>query len=133
MPDRKKYQHSCLARRSSRRLQGLSPVDPTTASRTFNLPTELQFAIIGNIKKRDLKNVRLVSKALCSLATTPLFDRVYVSTRQKDMKVFERITGHPILSAAVQEVVFDTSRVKQMSFEQYFYRLCFDAVLAYST
>jgi hypothetical protein len=49
------------------------------------------------------------------------------------MKVFERITGHPILSAAVQEVVFDTSRVKQMSYEQYFYRLCFDAVLACST
>ena len=92
------------------------------------LPHELKVAVLAQLDKRDLKNVRLVSKEWSALATGPLFDRVYISCREPDLKVFRNITRHPVISTGVRELVYDGSFfVKDLSFGVYFGKVC-DAV-----
>lgn len=53
--------------------------------------------------------MRYMSREWCELATIPLFRRVYISLRKRDMEVFKRIAGHNILSGCVRELVYDAS------------------------
>lgn len=111
-------------RRSSRRIQGLAPLIDTPFQRTVYLPTELKVAVLAQLDKRDLKTVRLVSKEWNALATTPLFDRVYISCQAIDMEVFRNITTHPDMSAGVRELVYDGSLFrKDIDFKNYCYKV----------
>ena len=92
------------------------------------LPHELKVAILARLDKRDLKTVRFVSKEWSALATSPLFDRVYISCREPDLEVFRNITRHSLISTGVRELVYDGSFfVEDLSFEDYFYKV-FEAV-----
>lgn len=73
------------------------------------LPQELLLAILECLEKKDLKQVRLVSKLWCPVATELLFDRIYFSAHEKDLDVFNKIGGHPLLRKAVRELVYDTT------------------------
>lgn len=97
------------ARRSSRRIQGFEPYIDVPSSRSVYLPPELKVIVLAQLKKWDLKSVRLVSKEWNELATRPLFDKVYVSCRAKDIEVFKKITGHPVISTGVTKLVYDSS------------------------
>ena len=97
-------------RRSSRRIQSLSPCTSPSPPHTAYLPVELRVYILNYVEKCDLKSVRLVSKEWYLLATTHLFDNVSISPRPKDIEVFERITRHPVLSSAVKDLVYDASQ-----------------------
>lgn len=104
--------------RSSRRIRGLAPhslVPPVF------LPPELKVDVLARLDKRDLKSVRLVSKEWSTLATGPLFDRVFFSCREVDLQVWEKVTGHPEIGGAVREVVYDGSLfTEDLSFKDYF-------------
>ena len=110
--------------RSSRRIQGLAPQVEMTATKAVYLPPELRVAVLAQLEKRDLKAVRLVSKEWNALATRPLFDKVYISGRVKDMEVFKNITRHPVISAGIKELVYDGSLfIKDIDFEDYFEKI----------
>lgn len=111
-------------RRASRRIQGLAPQIDGPPLKAVYLPPELKVAVLAVLDKRDLKTVRLVSKEWNALATRPLFDRVYISCREKDMEVFEKITAHPLISTGIRELVYDCSLFgKDMSIREYFWQL----------
>ena len=85
------------------------------------LPHELKVAVLARLDKRDLKTVRLVSREWGALATSPLFDRVYISCRAPDLEVFRNVTRHPVISTGVRELVYDGSVfIKDLSFREYF-------------
>ena len=112
-------------RRWSRRIQGLAPsqIDVSSPKAVF-LPPELKVAVLALLDRWDLKSVRLVSKEWSALATRPLFDRVFISCREKDLEVFKSITRHPVISEGVKELVFDASFFRRtMDLEEYIGRL----------
>ncbi|OTB01862.1 hypothetical protein M426DRAFT_323094 [Hypoxylon sp. CI-4A] len=76
------------------------------ASKMENLPPELKFIILGFLPKSDLKSMRLVSKFFTSIASQLLFDKIFVSVRPEDLKIFADISKHPMLSAFVKEIVY---------------------------
>ena len=111
------------SRRSSRQIRGLAPQIDVPPPTTVYLPAELKAAVLAQLDKRDLKTVRLVSKEWNALATRPLFDRVYVSCRAKDMEVFTNVTRHPVISTGIRELVYDGSLfAKDLDIEEYFWR-----------
>lgn len=80
--------------------------------------------MLARLDKRDLKNVRLAAKEWNAIATGPLFDRVYISCRAKDMEVFKSITTHPVISRGVRELVYDSSLFQDgMMISDYFWHL----------
>ena len=107
--------------RCSRRIRGLAPSTRPGLPGEIYLPNEICTIILQYLQKKDLKKVRLVSKYWSSLATIPLFDRVFVSPRKKDLEVWEGITGHPTISRAVRTLVYDTTKFKlNLSYSQYY-------------
>lgn len=86
---------------------------------TACLPGELKICIVHLLGKADLKRIRCVSKAWCDLATIPLFDRIYVSPRKKDIEVYENITKHPVLRAVVKELIYDATRFHKITLYEY--------------
>lgn len=113
-----------VPRRKSRRIQGLEPQIDGPPPKAVYIPPELKVAVLAQLDKRNLKNVRLVSKDWNTLATRLLFDRVYISCRAKDLEVFENITSHPVISTSVRELVYDGSLFqKEMTISVYFRHL----------
>ncbi len=112
-------------RRSSRRIRGLAPsIDPPPPPKAVYLPPELKVAVLALLFKSDLKNVRLVSKEWSALATGPLFDRVYISCRAKDLEVFRDVTRHEVIRMGIREVVYDGSTFKkEIDLRDYFRKL----------
>ena len=112
------------SRRSSRQIRGLAPQVDVPPPTTVYLPTELKAAVLAQLDKRDLKTVRLLSKEWNALATGPLFDRVYISCRAKDMEVFKNVTRHPVISTGIRELVYDGSLfARDMDIKEYFWHL----------
>ncbi|KAL8991817.1 MAG: hypothetical protein Q9169_007627, partial [Polycauliona sp. 2 TL-2023] len=72
--------------------------------------TELVLLILECLGKGDIKQVRLVCKALKTLTVGMLFDRLYVSSHEKDMLVFDAVTQRPDLRKSVKAIHFDTAR-----------------------
>ena len=73
------------------------------------LPAEVLLLIFGNLKKSDLKNVRLVNPDWCEVTTELLFDRIFVSGRRIDIETFTKWTTSRRCRAPVKELVFDMS------------------------
>ncbi|UKZ81432.1 hypothetical protein TrVFT333_009204 [Trichoderma virens FT-333] len=73
-----------------------------------NFPPELMLKILGDkqIKKPDLKNLRLVSKWMSIFATHFLFSRIYISKLNYDSEIFFNIAAQPHLAMAVQTLTW---------------------------
>ena len=99
---------------------GLSP--PQTGS--LYLPPELKGLVAECLHKSELKNLRFVSQQWHAMATPLLFDRVYVSPRDKDLQIFSNITKHPVLRRSIKEMICDISEISELSHEDYFYNMC---------
>lgn len=100
-----------------------SALSPPTTSAPY-LPAEVKSLVAECLQKSDLKSLRYVSKQWHAMATPLLFDKVYVSPRDKDIQIFSNITKHPVLRRYIKSVVCDTSEVPELSDEDYFYNLC---------
>ena len=74
-------------------------------SRIPLLPTEIKCALLAEVTKSDLKFIRLVSKDWCVLATPRLFDKVYISSGDLDLQVFQSITSNPDLCTGVRSLI----------------------------
>ena len=90
------------------------------------LPPELKGLVAKCLRKSELKNLRLVSQQWHVMATPLLFDRVYVSPREKDLQVFSNITKHPVLSRSIKAMICDISEFPEYSHEEYFHCLCIE-------
>ena len=102
----------------------IQAADIAAPSHGFQLPFELQKMILKYLKKYELKQVRLVSKACSSLATPLLFDRVYLSLKQLDLEVFARCAVHSVIRSSVKEIIYDVSHFDpNMTRQGYCYQL----------
>lgn len=115
-------------RRSSRLARGVgiqsAVADSELKAGSPYLPAEVKGLVAECLQKSDLKSLRYVSKQWHAMATPPLFDRVYISPRDKDIQVFSNVTKHPILKNSVKEMICDISEIPKLSHEEYFYDLC---------
>ena len=76
----------------------------------MGLPNELVLHLVQFLDKVDLKTVRLVCKTWSQYASESLFDKLYISPREEDIKVFESVTQHPQLRRYVKELEYDSTR-----------------------
>ena len=90
------------------------------------LPPELKGLVARCLRKSELKKLRLVSRQWHVMATPLLFDRVYVSPREKDLQTFSNITKHPVLSRSIKAMICDISEIPEYSYEEYFHFLCYE-------
>ena len=65
--------------------------------------------VLAHLEKSDLKDARLVCRLWSSLAIRWLFNRIYISPRTLDLRVFGSTTSDQRLSRAVKELVYDGS------------------------
>ena len=101
-----------------------SDIPSPSKTATHYLPLEVKGLVGKCLEKSDLKSLRCVSKQWHAMATPPLFDRVYISPRDKDLQIYSHITKHPLLRRSVKKLVCDVSHVPRVSHEIYFDRLC---------
>lgn len=87
-------------------------------------PVEVKCFIAEYLDKSSLKSLHFVSKQWCTIAEPLLFDRIYISPRQKDLQVFELMTLHPNLGRAIKTLIFDVSSVPTLEREEHFLELC---------
>ena len=89
------------------------------------LPTELLLMMFKELHKKDLKSVRLVSAQWNDIATELLFDRIWISHRQKDIEVFNAWTANSKCSSFVKTLVYDASFLDpNMEVDEYVNYLC---------
>lgn len=74
------------------------------------LPNELTVQIFSHLGKHELKIARLVCKTWSHFAAKPLFDKLYISPREEDIKVFKLVTQHPQLRSYVRTLEYDATR-----------------------
>ena len=90
----------------------------------MQLPRELEWEILKNLDKTDLKAVRLVSKDWSLCALRYLFERIYWSPQDLDLEVFQNIARRTELASCVKELVFDGSQFIEKTEEQFFEEIC---------
>ncbi|KAI9718409.1 MAG: hypothetical protein M1812_004130 [Candelaria pacifica] len=73
------------------------------------LPGELLIEIVAPLSRNTLKSLRLACSLLNSVATPPLFKRVYFAARIQTLEAFTAVSGDPLLSQCVHEIVYDSS------------------------
>ena len=71
---------------------------------------ELIIQALGHLEKHELKIVRLVCKTWSHYASEPLFDKLYISPRVEDIRVFKLITQHPQLRRCIRKLEYDATR-----------------------
>ena len=69
----------------------------STGASKAPLPNELIIQVLGYLEKHELKIARLVCKTWSHFASEPLFDKLYISPREEDIRVFKLVTQHPQL------------------------------------
>lgn len=74
-----------------------------------DVPNEILLLIFRQLHKEDLKSIRLVCKLWTWLPVRLLFDRVYISAHSVNIKVFNSIAAHPVISKGIKELVYDVS------------------------
>lgn len=72
-----------------------------------DLPDELLTTILSYLPKLDLKEARLTCVRWSNIGVEGLFQRVYFAPRKDVMQRFADVTGHPIFSRTIKEVVYD--------------------------
>ncbi|KAF2492028.1 hypothetical protein BU16DRAFT_620459 [Lophium mytilinum] len=73
------------------------------------LPQELWDNVVRRLSLRDVKSLRLTSKAFNYTASPYLFTRVCLSSHPLDLEIFTMIATHPAFHRNVQELVWDDS------------------------
>ena len=135
MPTKRKKQTRGKGPKSSQRAQGLpteTNVDPKPL-RAMDFPIELQNAIFAGLEKSDLKNVRLVCHHWALLAVNFLFDKVYISAREKDLDVFRMASEHDTICKAVRTLVYDVTTFSPIGrLEDYYSDFQYDFLDAFS-
>lgn len=97
------------------------------------LPNELIIQVLSHLAKHELKTTRLVSKTWSYLASEPLFDKLYISPREEDIRVFKLVTQHPQLRRCVTTLEYDATRfAPDISISTYVRRLLDCTPLDYS-
>lgn len=74
------------------------------------LPNELIVQVLSYLEKHELKFARLVCKIWSHFASEPLFNKLYISPREEDIKVFKLVTQHPQLRRCVTTLEYDATR-----------------------
>ena len=88
------------------------------------LPDEIGLQVFKQLGRPDLKNARLVCKIWALFAAESLFDKLYISPREEDIKVFESITQHPQIRRFVKNLEYDATYFsKDLDGFQYFLSL----------
>lgn len=77
------------------------------------LPIELIIQAFSHLAQHELKNVRFVCKTWAHYASERLFDKLYISPRKEDIRVFELVTQHPQLRHCVKKLEHDATRFSQ--------------------
>ena len=113
--------------RFSKRIRGLAPGSGYSHTQTSYLPLEVKRIVLEEFAKSDLKLVRLVSKDWCFAAVPLLFDRIYISPRERDLDVFIEIIDHPVLSQGPKSLIWDASMFLRRDRKEYVRRLSFEA------
>ncbi|KAH6621141.1 hypothetical protein B0J18DRAFT_466753 [Chaetomium sp. MPI-SDFR-AT-0129] len=82
----------------------------TTPSRLLRLPLELFSSIASHLPNRDIKNLRLVCRAACSVAELRI-PRVFLSANRLNVDVLHAIADHETYRKQVVEIVWDDARL----------------------
>ncbi|KAF7536708.1 hypothetical protein G7054_g4295 [Neopestalotiopsis clavispora] len=70
------------------------------------LPVELLAAVLSFLPGRDIKNLRLTGKSVCS--RTPLhLHRVFLSANPRNIEVLRAVAEHDVLRHGVSEIILD--------------------------
>ena len=80
----------------------------------MHLPPELYLEVFQHLTKKDLKAVRLTCRVYELYVNCCLFDTVYISCHQLDYDVYAKIARHPIISACVKNLRYDTCQFPPM-------------------
>ncbi|KAL9028514.1 MAG: hypothetical protein Q9180_007155 [Flavoplaca navasiana] len=83
------------------------------------IPNEITLKILTELDKMDLKRARITCKKLASLGGQILVVNLYLSPREKDMQVIDRVTQHPDLKKSVRNIVYDTARFTKHTIVEY--------------
>lgn len=128
--DSHKRQSEASVTRFSKRIRGLAPESDhqCTRLRSPYLPLEVKHIILEDFNKSELKLVRLVSKDWCLAAVPLLFDRIYISPRERDVDVFIEIVDHPVLCQGPKSLIWDASYcLRRKNQKHYLRRLLHEA------
>lgn len=80
--------------------------------------------ILEDLPARDIKQIRLVCKALETLSVGKLFTTLFISPREADMVVFDAITQRPDLNGSINFIGFENARfIQEPTKETYFHAL----------
>ncbi|KAL8951950.1 MAG: hypothetical protein Q9222_002102 [Ikaeria aurantiellina] len=90
----------------------------------MDIPNEIILEILSCLPIRDLKQARLVNKSLASLGAQLLVDTLYLTPRERDMEIFDKITQHPEMRKSVKRLHYDSAQLRRLSLWDYFDRLC---------
>ena len=65
--------------------------------------------VFSMLEKKDLKTLRMCSKALCLPLTKLLFKSVYFSVHKEDLKAYKGVMSNPFLRSFVKTIHYDVS------------------------
>ena len=100
----------------------LLPPSPTSPR---HIPNEVLLMIFKLLDKNHLKSVRCACKSFEPLASSLLFDKIYISPHRENLDVFRQITEHPDLCQYPRELVYDVQRFKpRIESREYYETLC---------
>jgi hypothetical protein len=80
-------------------------------SRLVTIPTETFASILSHVSNREIKNLRLKSKALSERAA-PRLDRAFLSVNRRNVEVFLALADHDGFREQVTEFVWDDARLR---------------------
>ena len=90
------------------------------ASRECIYPNEILLSVLKLLDGVDLKSSRLVSQSWCACASVYLFEEIYVSSAEENLKIFEAIAHNHLLSSCVKHLRYDaTEFIYGLSKQQY--------------
>ena len=70
---------------------------------------QISDTVFSMLEKKDLKTLRMCSKALCLPVTKLLFKSVYFSVHEEDLKAYKGITSNRFLRSFVKTIHYDVS------------------------
>jgi hypothetical protein len=74
------------------------------------LPPEIISIVCLHLPNRDIKNLRLTNRGVCSTARLRL-DRVFLSPNPCNIDVLKAVADHPVFSKAIAEIIWDDARL----------------------
>jgi hypothetical protein len=94
----------------------------TTFPYMLKLDPHLKESLFRNLPRRDLKTLRLSSRALLTLVTPYIFDRLYISSHPLDLEVFNHICNAENIAQHVTHLIWDDSMISPRFANREFFR-----------